>query len=181
MSTPCATSLPEAVYVWWSDIDQEWRIRKWDMTPFIEGSKYVREGVAVSETLPVTGDTPRTDAVVDMPSAGFSDHIKKIDALENLARQLERELAHMAGLLAGQLRYNEANPVAVSARVTPDSALDEAAEIAGREWHAFSQTKEAHERNSPEPFRLNDFNFDWNKVTYSRDCMERILALKGKS
>jgi len=57
-------------------------------------------------------------------------------------------------------------------------ALDEAAEIAGRCWHAFSQTKQAHERLSPEPFRPTDFGMDYDKAIYSRDCMDRIRDLK---
>ncbi len=36
---------PEAVYVWWSDLDQDWRIRKWDFKSFVQGTKYVRENV----------------------------------------------------------------------------------------------------------------------------------------
>lgn len=55
--------------------------------------------------------------------------------------------------------------------------IKEASEIAGREWHTFLQTKEAHERHSPEPFRFRDFGLDYDKAIYSRDCMERILAL----
>lgn len=66
-----ATSLPEAVYVWWSDIDQEWRIRKWDMTPFIEGSKYVREGVAVSEKATTADAIPLADIIEQI------DHVKQ--------------------------------------------------------------------------------------------------------
>lgn len=67
----------------------------------------------------------------------------------------------------------------VSAVTVPD-LIREAAEIAGREWTTFSQTKQAHERNSPEPFRFRDFGLDYDKALYSLDCMQRILALESR-
>ena len=56
--------------------------------------------------------TPRTDTLKE--AAGTYTEAGLHKAIFNLARQLERELARMAELLAGQLRYNEANPLPVS-------------------------------------------------------------------
>lgn len=49
---------PEAVYVWWSDIEQRWRIRKWDMQSFVEGTKYVRVDLAIPSHASAPTDVP---------------------------------------------------------------------------------------------------------------------------
>lgn len=115
-------------------------------------------------------DTPRCNALESNPLDSFDYR-----AWVTLAKKLERELIAMERL--NRLHVEQLN----ERREYVDDRLKEAAEIAGREWTAFSQTKEAHERNSPEPFRFTDYGFQYNKVMYSKDCMDRILALGQSS
>jgi hypothetical protein len=50
------------------------------------------------------------------------------------------------------------------------------AKVAGWLWQQFQDTKEAHERNSPEPFRLERFGFDQSTVQQSKRMMDAIRA-----
>ena len=67
-------------------------------------------------------------------------------------------------------------------RLTRFAALVAAAEreacarSAGWLWQQFQDTKEAHERNSPEPFRPEQFGFDQSTVQQSKRIMDAIRA-----
>ena len=50
------------------------------------------------------------------------------------------------------------------------------AKVAGWLWQQFQDTKEAHERNSPEPFRPEQFGFDQSTVQQSKRIMDAIRA-----
>ena len=50
------------------------------------------------------------------------------------------------------------------------------ARSAGWLWQQFQDTKEAHERNSPEPFRPEQFGFDQSTVQQSKRMMDAIRA-----
>jgi hypothetical protein len=50
------------------------------------------------------------------------------------------------------------------------------AKVAGWLWQQFQDTKEAHERNSPEPFRPERFGFDHSTVQQSKRLMDAINA-----
>jgi hypothetical protein len=50
------------------------------------------------------------------------------------------------------------------------------AKVAGWLWQQFQDTKEAHERNSPEPFRPERFGFDQSTVQQSKRLMDAIRA-----
>jgi len=50
------------------------------------------------------------------------------------------------------------------------------ARSAGWLWQQFQDTKEAHERNSPEPFRPEQFGFDQSTVQQSKRIMDAIRA-----
>jgi hypothetical protein len=50
------------------------------------------------------------------------------------------------------------------------------AKVAGWLWQQFQDTKEAHERNSPEPFRPEQFGFDQSTVQQSKRMMDAIRA-----
>jgi hypothetical protein len=50
------------------------------------------------------------------------------------------------------------------------------AKVAGWLWQQFQDTKEAHERNSPEPFRPEQFGFDQSTVQQSKRFMDAICA-----
>ena len=123
--------------------------------------------------------TPRTDKLeagikVRASRRGFNMPEDYRDAME-IARRLERELAEtQADVMDADAKNTRLMKELSAAR----ESLREAAEIAGREWYTFSQTKQAHERNSPEPFCLQDFGFNYDKVMYSKECMTRIRELE---
>lgn len=95
------------------------------------------------------------------------------DAIAEIERPLDAQMERLNNTVIRLTADNERQAAEIE-RLR--GLVEEAAEIAGREWHLFSQTKEAHERNSPEPFRFRDFGLDYDKAIYSLDCMERIRA-----
>ena len=42
-------TIPQEIYVWYADDNGTWRIRKWDVHPFAEGTKYVNPALIASE------------------------------------------------------------------------------------------------------------------------------------
>ena len=50
------------------------------------------------------------------------------------------------------------------------------AKVAGELWQRLQDTKDAHERNSPEPFMPGRFGFDQSTVQQSRRIMDAIRA-----
>jgi CBS domain containing-hemolysin-like protein len=50
------------------------------------------------------------------------------------------------------------------------------AKVAGWLWQQFQDIKEAHERNSPEPFKPECFGFDQSTVQQSKRLMDAIRA-----
>lgn len=50
------------------------------------------------------------------------------------------------------------------------------AKVAGWLWQQFQDTKEAHERNFPEPFKPERFGFDQSTVQQSKRLMDAIRA-----
>jgi len=50
------------------------------------------------------------------------------------------------------------------------------AKVAGWLWQQFQDTKDAHERNSMEPFKWGQFGFDQSTVQQSKRMMDAIRA-----
>jgi len=58
--------------------------------------------------------------------------------------------------------------------------LEQAAQIAGREYENFFNTKQAHYRLSPAPFVPANFGFNMDVVNKSEDAMLAIRAMIGE-
>jgi hypothetical protein len=54
------------------------------------------------------------------------------------------------------------------------------AKVAGWLWQQFQDTKDAHERNSMEPFKWGQFGFDQSTVQQSKRMMDAIRARSEK-
>ncbi len=66
-----------------------------------------------------------------------------------------------------------------NARFVWREAVEVCAKVAGGLWQQFQDTKEAHERNSSEPFNSGRFGFDQSTVQQSKRLMDAIRA-KGQ-
>lgn len=69
-------------------------------------------------------------------------------------------------------------PVASIVTSSFNSAIEEAAKAAGREYLQYTTAKEFHEKNSKLPWIDGMFFDNMNDIWSSRRAMERVLALK---
>jgi hypothetical protein len=70
----------------------------------------------------------------------------------------------------------QAELIAEAAQDRIEAERNACAKVAGWLWQQFQDTKEAHERNSPEPFRPERFGFDQSTVQQSKRLMDAINA-----
>lgn len=70
-----------------------------------------------------------------------------------------------------------AKPVDEQLKAEREDAIMLCAEIAGRTYKVYEDTKDAHERFSKEPFNPASFSFDMESINRSRLIQEFILDL----
>jgi hypothetical protein len=90
-----------------------------------------------------------------------------------------REIEHMWKIASNNPNHdtNWHDPVVVAfAKLVAQHEREACAKVAGWLWQQFQDTKEAHERNSPEPFRPERFGFDQSTVQQSKRLMDAIRA-----
>lgn len=64
----------------------------------------------------------------------------------------------------------------VATREAIQAEREACAKVAGWLWQQFQDTKDAHERNSMEPFKWGQFGFDQSTVQQSKRMMDAIRA-----
>jgi hypothetical protein len=84
------------------------------------------------------------------------------------------ELGRMLAAAVEQERKEFAVHAIDIARKAIEEEREACAKVAGWLWQQFRDTKEAHERNSPEPFRPERFGFDQSTVQQSHRLMDAI-------
>ena len=75
------------------------------------------------------------------------------------------------------LRVSE---LAFELKMAREEEREACAKVAERLWQQFQDTKDAHERNTMEPFRPSRFGFDLTTVQQSQRIADTIRA-RGKS
>ena len=83
------------------------------------------------------------------------------------------EMAREAGIIHPEMVDKTLERFAELVRADEREAC---AKVAGWLWQQFQDTKDAHERNSMEPFKWGQFGFDQSTVQQSKRMMDAIRA-----
>ena len=122
--------------------------------------------------------------------AGFKEHngmiyvttinddcAKELKAFAALVRADERS-SWPAEMEAMERQVNILTDALAQAKADEREAC---ARVAGWLWQRFQDTKDAHERNSMEPFKWDRFGFDQSTVQQSKRMMDAIRARGDKT
>ncbi len=85
-------------------------------------------------------------------------------------------MAEQCGIPEFENNESQADNLERFAALVAAAEREACARSAGWLWQQFQDTKEAHERNSPELFRPEQFGFDQSTVQQSKRIMDAIRA-----